>query len=50
VLLVKNAPAYIPQFEEVSSAVLADVQRQRQREIKRLAIDKLMAKYQIESE
>ncbi len=50
VLLVKNTPAYIPDFAEVSSAVLADVQRQQQREIQRLAIDKLMAKYQIESE
>jgi parvulin-like peptidyl-prolyl isomerase len=50
VLLVKNAAAYVPEFEEVSSAVFADAQRQQQREIKRQAIDKLMAKYQIETE
>ncbi len=50
VLLVKNAAAYVPEFEEVSSAVFADAQRQQQREVKRQAIDKLMAKYQIETE
>ncbi len=50
VLLVKNAAAYIPEFEEVSSAVFADAQRQQQREVKSHAIDKLMAKYQIEAE
>lgn len=50
VLLVKNAAAYIPEFEEVSSAVFADAQRQQQREVKSQAIDKLMAKYQIEAE
>lgn len=50
VLLVKNAAAYLPEFEEVSSAVFADAQRQQQREVKRQTIDKLMAKYQIETE
>lgn len=50
VLLVKNAAAYVPEFEEVSSAVFADAQRQQQRDVKRQAIDKLMAKYQIETE
>ncbi|MGB2042276.1 MAG: peptidyl-prolyl cis-trans isomerase [Porticoccaceae bacterium] len=48
VLLVKNTDAYIPEFDEVSSAVFADAQRQQQQEVKRQAIDKLMAKYQIE--
>ncbi len=47
VLLKKNSPAYIPAFEEISSAVFADVQRQQQRQTKRQAIDKLMAKYKI---
>jgi hypothetical protein len=50
VLLVKNTAAYVPKFEEVSSAVFADAQRQQQREVKSQAIDKLMAKYQIETE
>jgi len=50
VLLVKNTAAYLPEFEEISSAVFADAQRQQQREVKRQAIDKLMAKYQIEIE
>jgi len=50
VLLVKNAAAYLPEFEEISSAVFADAQRQQQREVKRQAIDKLMSKYQIEIE
>ena len=49
-LLVKNTDAYIPEFAEVSSAVFADAQRQHQREVKSQAIDKLMAKYQIETE
>jgi len=48
VLLSKNTDAYIPEFDEVSSAVFADAQRQQQQEVKRQAIDKLMAKYQIE--
>jgi hypothetical protein len=47
VLLKKNTPAYIPEFEEISSAVFADVQRQQQRQTKREAINKLMAKYKI---
>lgn len=50
VFLVKNTEAYVPEFEEVSSAVFADAQRQQQTEVKRQTIDKLMAKYQIESE
>jgi hypothetical protein len=50
VLLVKNTAAYVPKFEEVSSAVFADAQRQQQREVKSQAIDKIMAKYQIETE
>jgi peptidyl-prolyl cis-trans isomerase C len=50
VLLVKNTSAYVPEFEEVSSAVFADAQRQQQREVRRQAIDRLMAKYQIETE
>lgn len=50
VLLVKNTDAYTPAFEQVSAAVLADRQRQQQRDIKRQAIDKLIAKYQIETE
>jgi hypothetical protein len=49
-LLVKNSAAYIPAFEQVSAAVLADKQRQQQRDIKRQAIDKLVAKYQIETD
>jgi len=49
-LLVKNTDAYIPEFTQVSSAVFADAQRQHQREVKSQAIDKLMAKYQIETE
>ena len=47
VLLKKNTPAYIPEFEEISSAVFADVQRQQQRQTRREAINKLMAKYKI---
>ena len=47
VLLKKNTPAYIPEFEEISSAVFADAQRQQQRQTKREAINKLMAKYKI---
>ena len=49
VLLVKNTEAYLPAFDEVSASVFADAQRQQQFEVKRQAIDKLMAKYQIES-
>ena len=47
VLVKKNTPAYIPGFAEISSTVLADVQRQQQRQTKREAINKLMAKYKI---
>ena len=47
VLLVKNTPAYIPELMAIGSAVFADAQRQQQRSIKRQAIFKLMAKYQI---
>ncbi|MDG2502246.1 MAG: peptidylprolyl isomerase [Porticoccaceae bacterium] len=47
VLLKKNTPAFIPKFEEISSAVFADVQRQQQRQTKREAVNKLMAKYKI---
>ena len=47
VLLVKNTPAYIPELVAIGSAVFADTQRQQQRSIKRQAIAKLMAKYQI---
>ena len=49
VLLVKSTEAYIPEFDAVSSSVFADAQRHQQFEVKRQAIDKLMAKYQIES-
>jgi parvulin-like peptidyl-prolyl isomerase len=47
ILLVKSTPSYIPQFDEVASTVLADVQRQQQQEVKRLAIDGLIAKYKV---
>ena len=47
VLLVKNSPSYIPDFIEMASAVFADAQRQQQQEVKRLAIDGLIAKYNI---
>ncbi len=47
VLLVKNTPAYIPEFTEIASTVFADTQRQQQQELKRQAIDGLMAKYKI---
>ncbi len=47
VLLVKNSPAYIPPLEEIASNVFADAQREEQQKIKRQAIEKLMAKYQI---
>ena len=47
VLLKKNTPAYIPEFDASSSAVFADAQREQQRQTKRQAIDKLMAKYKI---
>ena len=47
VLLVKNTPAYIPEFTEIASAVFADAQRQRQQEIKRKTIDGLISKYNV---
>lgn len=47
VLLVKNTPAYIPAFEEIAATVFADAQREQQQQVKRQAIDNLMAKYQI---
>ena len=50
VLLKKNTPAYIPEFDESSSAVFADAQREQQRQTKRQAIDKLMAKYKISNQ
>ena len=50
VLLKKNTPSYIPEFDESSSAVFADSQREQQRQTKRQAIDKLMAKYKISNQ
>lgn len=47
VMLVKNSPAYIPPFEEVASAVLADARRDQQQDIKSQTIDKLIGKYQV---
>jgi hypothetical protein len=47
VLLVKNTPAYIPALKEIAANVLADAQREQQQQVKREAIDKLMAKYTI---
>ena len=47
VLLVKNSPSYIPEFDEIASAVFADAQRERQQKIKRQAIDRLIAKYKV---
>jgi hypothetical protein len=47
VLVTKKTPMYIPEFQDVSAAVLADAQRQQQREIKQLAIKMLISKYQI---
>jgi hypothetical protein len=45
--MTKKTPMYVPEFQDVSSVVLADAQRQQQREIKRLAIDNLISKYKI---
>ena len=50
VLLKKNTPSYNPEFDESSSAVFADAQREQQRQTKRQAIDKLMAKYKISNQ
>lgn len=47
VLLVKNTPAYIPALKEIAANVFADAQREQQQQVKREAIDKLMAKYTI---
>lgn len=47
VLVTKKTPMYIPEFQDVSAAVLADAQRQQQREIKQLAIEMLISKYQV---
>jgi len=47
VLVTKKTPMYIPEFQDVSAAVLADAQRQQQREVKRLAIEALISKYQV---
>ena len=47
VLLVKNPPAYIPEFTEIASTVFADAQRQRQQEIKSKTIDGLVSKYTV---
>ena len=47
VLLVKNTPAYIPEFTEIASTVFADAQRQRQQEIKSKTIDGLVSKYTV---
>ncbi|MGB0449764.1 MAG: peptidyl-prolyl cis-trans isomerase [Porticoccaceae bacterium] len=47
VMLVKNTPSYIPGFTEVASTVFADAQRQQQQEVKRQAIDLLIAKYKV---
>jgi peptidyl-prolyl cis-trans isomerase C len=44
---VKNTPAYIPPLEEIAANVFADAQREQQQQVKREAIDKLMAKYRI---
>jgi len=48
VLVTRRTPMYVPDFQDVSAIVLADAQRQDQREIKQLAIDKLVSKYQVE--
>ena len=48
VLVTRRTPIYVPDFQDVSATVLADAQRQQEREIKRLAIDKLVSKYQVE--
>lgn len=47
VMLVKNTPSYIPEFTEIASTVFADAQREQQQEVKRLAIDGLITKYNI---
>ena len=47
VLLTSKVDAYIPSLTDIGGVVLADAQRQQQHELKRMAINKLMAKYQI---
>jgi peptidyl-prolyl cis-trans isomerase C len=47
VLLATKVEAYIPPLTDIGGMVLADAQRQQQHELKRMAINKLMAKYQV---
>jgi len=47
VLLTKKVKSFVPALAEISGVVLADAQRQQQSERKRLAVDALLAKYQI---
>lgn len=47
VLLTKKVESFVPVLAEISGVVLADAQRQQQSERKRLAVDALLAKYQI---
>jgi len=47
VLLTKKVESFVPALAEISGVVLADAQRQQQSERKRLAVDALLAKYQI---
>jgi hypothetical protein len=47
VLLTRKIEAYIPPLIDIGSVVLADAQRQQQHELKRAAINELMAKYQV---
>jgi len=46
-LLTRKVEAYIPPLTDIGGVVLADAQRQQQHELKRMAISKLMAKYQV---
>ena len=47
VMLVKNSSSYIPELSAIAPSVFADAQRDREQEIKALAIDGLIAKYTI---
>jgi parvulin-like peptidyl-prolyl isomerase len=47
VLLTAKIDSYIPPLTDIGGVVLADAQRQQQHELKRMAIKKLMAKYQV---
>ena len=47
VLLTKNIESFVPTLIEISGIVLADAQRQQQDELKRVAIDTLLAKYTV---